>query len=55
MRPEALCPVCGRFATVLLCDQCRKSLDRMSKRDSTIWGVIVWAAKRARRFERSKR
>ena len=52
------CIVCneqtGSSRPSLLCNRCTRSLDRAQSKDMTIYTVIVWAAKRARAFERAR-
>lgn len=54
-----LCVVCMErpvsIADARICIVCNKSYDADLKRDSTILGVILWAAKRARNFERKRK
>lgn len=50
-RRSRLCVVCLlRPASIIMCDLCGRSYDRDAARDATIAAVVVWAARRARRF-----
>ena len=50
------CLVCWRKNTtvskILLCDECGKSYESALRRDATTYGLLRWAAQRARRFAR---
>lgn len=51
------CIVCRergvRYSTEM-CEPCNRSYDRYAHDTGAIWDVIVWAADRARRFERRR-
>lgn len=52
-----LCAIChqlparGRFG---MCETCGVSYDRVAHRDGSVIEAMVWAAKRARHFERKR-
>ena len=48
------CAICERGCrrTQTMCD--RRSYDRTAHRDGTVMEALVWAANRARRFERRR-
>lgn len=52
------CAVCGERGAedlgVALCARCARAYDAANERDNTFVGLIVWAAQRARRFERRR-
>jgi len=51
----APCAVCTRPGdSGLLCRLCSRDYDRNAHRDSSVWGAIEWAAKRARWFARKE-
>lgn len=52
-----LCPFCDTpVARAMMCAACSRSYDRQVKQDGgTIWAILTWAARRARRFERARR
>lgn len=51
-----LCKVCQErpITDHLMCEPCGKSYDRYAFDTGSIADVIIWAAKRARRFERKR-
>lgn len=57
LRKLKQCPVCLEISTGgRMCALCGKSYDQYAFwADSSVMGAIIWAAKRARRFERSRR
>lgn len=53
----AQCPICGVFRsehTTTLCSPCCLSYDRYSFKDGSVYAALIWAATRARRFERAR-
>lgn len=50
------CLVCGEAQTNRgsMCSSCGRSYDRYSFKDSSVMSALIWAAKRARRFERKR-
>lgn len=53
-----LCCVCMKNPREgsLLCRSCGKSYDQDREMgDCTVAGIVIWAAKRARRFERARK
>ena len=53
---ENKCVVCAeRMKTgTLMCNICGRSYDKSAYEDTTIAAAIVWAAERARRFEKTR-
>jgi len=51
------CVVCFEHETAgsLLCKLCGESYDRDLYRDDTVASAVLWAARRARRFERARK
>lgn len=43
----AACVICGTISGRWLCEPCGRSYDRLTKKDGTTKGLIVWAARRA--------
>ena len=55
---RGVCYVCRQAPAAgdnFMCRACGASLDRQGDKDSSISGVIIWAAERARRFEARRR
>lgn len=53
MTESRRCEVCQARSSGMLCDACSKSFDRSTESDDgSIMAVIIWAARRARYFER---
>lgn len=54
---SAKCVVCNldQRNGLLMCRRCRRSYDRMVKTNCDVASVLVWAAKRARRFAKGGR
>jgi hypothetical protein len=49
------CPICGeRRPGGLMCSVCSRSYDRDAHQDGTVFEAMLWAAERARRFERRR-
>ncbi len=51
------CVVCGRLRDPYsggMCVACKMAYDRLNRRDCTTYGLLRWAAARARKFERAK-
>ena len=51
------CIVCMErpLSGFIFCDKCRKSWDRDAEKDETFAAAIIWAAKRARKYERARK
>lgn len=54
---DVTCVVCGERPRTgaLFCAACARSWDRDAARDTTFAGAVLWAARRARWFERRRR
>lgn len=52
--PPTRCDVCGEPREANFCRTCAKSYDRYTFKDVTVMAAIVWAARRARRFEQRR-
>jgi hypothetical protein len=49
------CVICrSPGAKPLLCDTCGRAYDRALAKDNTIYALIAWTARRARKFERAE-
>jgi predicted amidophosphoribosyltransferase len=50
------CGICGEPCQRVteMCDACGRSYDRTAHRDGSIIEALLWAARRARRFERKR-
>lgn len=56
MSAVRLCVVCMERPRkgLLMCEPCGRSWDRDAAKDTTMRGAVVWAARRARRFEKRR-
>jgi hypothetical protein len=48
------CDVCGEVRGVPFCELCGRSYDRHAHSDGSVMTAMVWAPRRARRFEQRR-